>query len=374
MSFALRSTDGAARRGQLTTPHGPVQTPAFMPVGTQASVKAMQPRDVAATGAEVVLGNTYHLMLRPGAERIAALGGLHAFMGWERTILTDSGGFQVMSLADLRRIDGDGVTFKSHVDGSMHRLTPESAVSIQLDLGADIQMQLDECVALPASPDAVARSVSLSLAWAARARKTFRDAAPQGRLQFAIVQGGTDPAERARSAEGVIAIGFDGYAIGGLAVGEGQPEMFATLDTTVPRLPSDAARYLMGVGTPSDIVGAVGRGIDMFDCVLPTRAGRHGVAYTGQGKINLKNARFADAAEPLDPRTDCHASRDFSRAYLHHLVRVGEPLAATLLTFNNIALYQRMMAELREAIEERRFAEVAARWSAAYPRLPVAAV
>lgn len=366
MSFVLLAQDGAARRGRLVTPHGTVETPTFMPVGTQATVKAMQLRDVAATGAQVVLGNTYHLMLRPGADRVARLGGLHAFMGWDRTILTDSGGFQVMSLADLRTIDDDGVTFKSHVDGSTHRLTPEDAVSIQLKLGSDIQMQLDECVALPAPPEAVARSVTLSLAWAERARAAFTAMAPKARLQFAIVQGGTDPCERVRSAAGLTAIGFDGYAIGGLAVGEPQAEMFATIDATEPHLPDDQPRYLMGVGTPSDIVGAVARGVDMFDCVLPTRAGRHGVAYTGEGKLNLKNARFAEDPAPLDPATACPASTDYSRAYLHHLVRVGEPLGATLLSWNNIAYYQRLMADLRSAIKANRFAAIAAELEAVW--------
>ena len=364
MTFTLLHTDGRARRGRIATAHGTVETPAFMPVGTQASVKAMQLRDVAATGAEVVLGNTYHLMLRPGAERVAALGGLHRFMGWDRTILTDSGGFQVMSLAGLRRIDAEGVTFKSHVDGSMHRLTPESAVAIQLHLGADIQMQLDECVALPARAEDVARSVTLSLDWAARARRAFLEKAPAGRQQFGIVQGGTDPSERARSAGGLLAIGFDGYAVGGLAVGEPQAEMFATLDATTPFLPHQRPRYLMGVGTPSDIVGAVERGIDMFDCVMPTRAGRHGMAYTSGGKINLKNARFADDDTPLDAATDCPASRDVSRAYLHHLIRVGEPLARTLVSWNNIAFYQRLVASLRTGIEEGHFADTAREWRA----------
>ncbi|WP_108663113.1 tRNA guanosine(34) transglycosylase Tgt [Acuticoccus kandeliae] len=361
MSFTLLATDGGARRGRLVTPHGTVETPTFMPVGTQATVKTMQMRDVATTGAEVVLGNTYHLMLRPGAERMARLGGLHEFMRWPKTILTDSGGFQVMSLSDLRRIDADGVTFKSHVDGSMHRLTPEGAVDIQLKLGSDIQMQLDECVRLPAEPEAIRRSVTLSLDWAARARRTFQELAPAGRLQFGIVQGGTDESERARSAEGLVAIGFEGYAIGGLAVGEPQAEMFEAVSKVAPRLPTDAPRYLMGVGTPGDIIGAVERGVDMFDCVMPTRAGRHGVAYTSEGKLNLKNARFAEDTAPLDPTLDCPAAQDYSRAYLHHLVRVGEPLAATLLSWTNIAFYQRLMRELREAIEAGDFATTAAR-------------
>lgn len=286
MSFSLLATDGTARRGRLHTPHGTVETPAFMPVGTQATVKAMQLRDVAATGTEVVLGNTYHLMLRPGADRVERLGGLHAFMGWDKTILTDSGGFQVMSLAALRRIDDGGVTFKSHIDGSMHRLTPEDAVTIQLKLGADIQMQLDECVALPAEPAALTRSVDLTVAWAKRARAAFVANAPAGRLQFAITQGGTNVSERVRCAEKLVPMEFDGYAIGGLAVGEPQGEMFATIEGTAPHLPSQKPRYLMGVGTPGDLIGAVERGIDMFDCVMPTRAGRHGQAFTSAGRIN----------------------------------------------------------------------------------------
>ena len=370
MTFALLATDGAARRGRLTTPHGTVETPTFMPVGTQATVKAMQMRDVAATGAEVVLGNTYHLMLRPGAERVAALGGLHRFSGWDKTILTDSGGFQVMSLSNLRRIDEDGVTFKSHVDGSQHRLTPENAVDIQLKLGSDIQMQLDECVALPATPAEVERSVTLSLAWAARAREAFLKSAPPGRLQFGIVQGGTDAAERERSAKGLAEIAFDGNAIGGLAVGEPQHLMFSTIEATAPHLAAEKPRYLMGVGTPADIIGAVERGVDMFDCVMPTRAGRHGLAYTSEGRLNLKNARFADDDTPLDPATDSPASRDYSRAYLHHLVRVGEPLAMTLLTWHNIAFYQRLMRALREAIAAGTFAATAAAWREVWPQTP----
>ena len=364
MTFELITTSGGARRGRLTTLHGTVETPAFMVVGTQATVKTMQLRDVAATGTEVVLGNTYHLMLRPGADRVALFGGLHDFMRWPRTILTDSGGFQVMSLSALRKIDEEGVTFKSHVDGSMHRLTPEGAVDIQLKLGSDIQMQLDECVRLPASAAEIARSVSLSLDWGAKARHHFRANAPEGRMQFGIQQGGTDQDERRRSAAGLVDIGFDGYAVGGLAVGEPQAEMFATLDVSLPLLPADAPRYLMGVGTPGDIIGAVARGIDMFDCVMPTRAGRHGVAYTSEGKLNLKNARFAEDRTPLDPTTDCPAAQDYSRGYLHHLVRVGEPLGATLLSWNNIAYYQRLMAELRAAIDAGRFAETAARLNA----------
>ncbi|XWN33030.1 MAG: tRNA guanosine(34) transglycosylase Tgt [Devosia sp.] len=359
MSFELLARDGAARRGVLTTPHGTVQTPAFMPVGTQATVKAMQTRDVVATGSEVVLGNTYHLMLRPGAERVKRLGGLHTFMGWPKTILTDSGGFQVMSLSALRNIDDEGVTFKSHVDGSIHRLTPEDAVRIQLALGSDIQMQLDECIALPATDEAVERSVARSIAWGRRARAAFVADAPAGRLQFGIVQGGTDRASRTHSVAGLLDIGFDGYAVGGLAVGEPQEEMFATLDYTVPQLPVGAPHYLMGVGTPGDMIGAVARGIDMFDCVMPTRAGRHGVAYTADGKLNMKNARFAEDTSPVDAKSTCPAAQDYSRAYIHHLVRVGEPLAATLLSWINIHFYQALMGDLRNAIETGTFAQVA---------------
>ncbi|MEM6762511.1 MAG: tRNA guanosine(34) transglycosylase Tgt [Pseudomonadota bacterium] len=368
MTYSLIATDGAARHGRLTTGHGTVEMPAFMPVGTQGSVKAMQMRDVLDTGTEVVLGNTYHLMLRPGADRVARFGGLHGFTGWPKTILTDSGGFQVMSLSALRRIDDDGVTFKSHVDGSMHRLTPEGAVDIQLKLGSDIQMQLDECVALPASAEAVARAVTLSLSWARKARQRFQDEAPPGRLQFGIVQGGTDPAERRRSCDGLLEIGFEGYAVGGLAVGEPQADMFATLDATTPHMPADFPRYLMGVGTPADLIGAVARGIDMFDCVMPTRAGRHGVAYTSEGKLNLKNARFRDDDAPLDARSACPAARDYSRGYLHHLVRVGEPLAATLLSWTNIAYYQSLMATLRDAIDAGTFTETTRALATLWPQ------
>ena len=350
--FELLSSDGAARRGRMTTAHGTVETPAFMPVGTQGTVKATLPETVLATGAEVVLGNTYHLMLRPGADRVARLGGLHAFMQWPRTILTDSGGFQVMSLGALRKIDADGVTFRSHVDGSSHRLTPERSILVQSLLGSDIHMQLDECVALPAGHDALARAVDLSLDWAERCRVAFRENrnAEHGRALFGIVQGGDDPGLRERSADALVAMDLDGYAIGGLAVGEPLDDMMATAERTAARLPATKPRYLMGVGTPDDIVGAVARGIDMFDCVMPTRAGRHGVAYTRLGRFNMKNARFQDDPRPLDGGSDCRAARDFSRAYLHHLVRTGEGLAAVLLTWNNVAYYQALMRSLRSAI------------------------
>src|SRR5215210_1960469 len=319
-SFRLRATDGAARSGEIATPHGIVRTPAFMPVGTQATVKGVPPDEVRRTGADILLGNTYHLMLRPGAERIAALGGLHRFMNWPRPILTDSGGFQVMSLSALRKLDENGVTFRSHVDGAMVELTPERAIEIQNLLGADIIMQLDECLKLPASREEIERAMQLSLRWAERCRRAF-DSVPTGRALFGIVQGGDDPALRIASARALVDINFPGYAIGGLAVGEPQAVMLSTIEHVVPVLPADRPRYLMGVGTPEDIVEAVGRGVDMFDCVLPTRNGRHGLAFTRFGPINLRNARHADDPRPLDIESPCPAARDYSRAYLHHLVK-----------------------------------------------------
>ncbi|MGH6926438.1 MAG: tRNA guanosine(34) transglycosylase Tgt, partial [Propylenella sp.] len=315
--FAVTATDGAARTGIITTPRGDIRTPAFMPVGTQAAVKAMYPEQVRALGADIVLANTYHLMLRPGAERVERLGGLHEFMRWPHPILTDSGGYQVMSLAKLRRIDDDGVTFRSHIDGAEHRLTPERSIEIQRLLGSDIVMQLDECVRLPADPAAIERGVRLSLSWAERSKAAFGD--PNSHALFGIVQGGDDPKLRHLSAESLRAIGFDGYAIGGLAVGEPQATMLSILDETVPALPADRPRYLMGVGTPDDILKSIARGVDMFDCVLPTRAGRHGLAYTRFGSLNLKNAPHAEDPRPLDPESSCPAARDYSRAYLHHL-------------------------------------------------------
>ncbi len=352
-AFKLLARDGDARRGEVTTPHGVVRTPAFMPVGTQATVKAMYPDQVAELGADVVLGNTYHLMLRPGAERVAALGGLHTFMNWPHTILTDSGGFQVMSLAQLRKLTEDGVTFKSHVDGSEHALTPERAVEIQGLLGSDIQMQLDECVRLPADRDDIERAMLLSLRWAERSRRAFETlGGPQkGQGLFGIVQGGDDPDLRRQSAQSLAAMPFEGYSVGGLAVGETQDVMLGILDVTTPLLPADKPRYLMGVGTPDDIVEAVARGIDMFDCVMPTRAGRHGLAYTSRGRVNLRNARHADDPRPLDEESHCPAARNYSRAYLHHLTRTGETLGAMLLTWNNLHYYQDLMAGLREAVE-----------------------
>ena len=355
LTFRVAATDGAARTGEIALPRGVIRTPAFMPVGTAGTVKAMLPDTVRALGSDVILANTYHLMLRPGAERIAALGGLHAFASWPGPILTDSGGYQVMSLAKLRQVDDDGVTFQSHIDGATHRLTPERAMEIQALLDSDIRMQLDELIPLPATRADTERAVARSLEWAERSRAAF--GGPSGRAMFGIVQGGDAPDLRVRSATALAAIGFDGYAIGGLAVGEPQATMLAMVEVTVPALPAAAPRYLMGVGTPDDILAAVKRGMDMFDCVLPTRAGRHGVAYTRFGRINLKNARHAEDPRPLDAESGCPAARDYSRAYLHHLVKSAEILGAMLLTWNNLAYYQGLMAGMRAAIAARRFAE-----------------
>ncbi|WP_249689689.1 tRNA guanosine(34) transglycosylase Tgt [Stappia sp. WLB 29] len=362
-SFRLLATDGMARRGEIVTPHGRVATPAFMPVGTQATVKAMYPDQVRELGADVVLGNTYHLMLRPGAERIARLGGLHTFMNWPHTILTDSGGFQVMSLAQLRKLTEDGVTFQSHIDGSRHVMTPERSVEIQQLLGSDIQMQLDECIALPAPREDVERAMRLSLRWAERSRAQFETMGGPGRGQalYGIVQGGDVPDLRIASAQALGEMPFEGYSVGGLAVGEPQEVMLAMLEITTPAMPVDKPRYLMGVGTPEDILESVARGIDQFDCVMPTRAGRHGLAYTRYGKVNLKNARHADDPRPLDEASDCPAARDYSRAYLHHLVKAGEGLAAMLLTWTNLAYYQTLMREMRAAIEDGRFEDFRAK-------------
>jgi queuine tRNA-ribosyltransferase len=366
-TFRLDATDGAARTGAITTAHGMVRTPAFMPIGTQATVKAMMPEDVRRGGADILLGNTYHLMLRPGAERIAKLGGLHKFMNWPHAILTDSGGFQVMSLAVLRRIAETGVTFRSHIDGAMVELSPERSIEVQNLLGSDIVMQLDECTKLPASHDELDRAMQLSLRWAERCKRAFEGAGP-GRALFGIVQGGDQHDLRRASAEGLIGIGFQGYAIGGLAVGEPQAVMLSVLDNVVPILPADKPRYLMGVGTPDDIVEAVLRGVDMFDCVLPTRNGRHGVAYTRFGTINLKNARHADDPRPLDAESTCPAARDYSRAYLHHLVKANEILASMLLTSVNLAYYQTLMASLRDAIAAGRLGEACAAIKAGWAR------
>ncbi|MGC8475421.1 MAG: tRNA guanosine(34) transglycosylase Tgt [Acetobacteraceae bacterium] len=357
-AFHAHATDGAARAGILHTAHGPVPTPAFMPVGTAATVKAMTADSVRATGAAMILANTYHLMLRPGAERVEALGGLHRMMDWPGPILTDSGGFQVMSLAALRRIDAEGVTFRSHIDGSAHLLTPERAMRIQHQLDATVSMVLDECTPYPATEAAAAASMALSLDWAGRARAAF---VPRpGYALFGIVQGSVYPGLRQASAAGLVRIGFDGYAIGGLAVGEGQAAMFATLDATIPALPADRPRYLMGVGTPDDILGAVARGVDMFDCVIPTRAGRTARAYTSRGVYNLRNARFAADGGPLDPACACPACARHPAAYLHHLFRAREMLGPMLLTWHNLAFYQQLMQGLREAIAARRLAAHAA--------------
>jgi queuine tRNA-ribosyltransferase len=353
--FRVQASDGAARTGAIETPRGTIRTPAFMPVGTVGTVKAMTPEAVRATGADILLGNVYHLMLRPGAERVARLGGLHRFMNWPRPILTDSGGFQVMSLAKLRKLDETGVTFRSHIDGSAHHLTPERSVEIQRLLGADITMQLDECVPHPVPKEDAARAVQLSLRWAERSRAAFDGA--HGRALFGIVQGGVFPDLRAESAAGLVAQGFDGYAIGGLAVGETQDEMFATLDVTVPHLPADRPRYLMGVGKPSDLVGAVLRGVDMFDCVIPTRSGRNGQAFTSFGTVNIRNAVHAEDGGPLDPACGCPTCTQYSRAYLHHLDKAKEILGSVLMTWHNLAFYQDLMAGLRAAIAEGHVAE-----------------
>ena len=364
-SFRIDAADGAARTGAIATAHGSVRTPAFMPVGTQATVKAVLPEEVRRSGADILLGNTYHLMLRPGAERIAALGGLHKFMNWPHAILTDSGGFQVMSLAALRKLDEAGVTFRSHLDGAMVTLTPERAIAVQNLLGADIVMQLDECSKLPAARAELERAMLLSLRWAERCKRAFEGAGP-GRGLFGIVQGGDQAELRLQSARELVDMDFQGYAVGGLGVGEPQAVMMAMLETVVPALPADTPRYLMGVGTPDDIVEAVARGVDMFDCVLPTRNGRHGVAFTRFGRINLKNARHADDPRPLDPESECPAARDYSRAYLHQLVKAEETLGAMLLTANNLAYYQDLMTTLRKAIAAGRLSEVSAEIKAAW--------
>ncbi len=369
-SHTTLATDGPARAGLLRTAHGTVETPVFMPVGTAGTVKAMTADAVRATGAGLILGNTYHLMLRPGADRVERLGGLHRMMDWPGPILTDSGGFQVMSLAGLRKLDEGGVTFRSHIDGASHRLTPESATTIQRQLDATITMALDECTPFPATPEQVRASMELSMRWAARSRAAF--VAKEGYAQFGIVQGGVHPELRARSAAALIEIGFEGYAVGGLAVGEGQAAMFDTLDATVPHRPIDRPRYLMGVGTPDDLVGAVLRGIDMFDCVMPTRAGRTARAFTSRGVLNLRNARHAANAGPADPGCPCPACTRHSRAYLHHLFKAGEMLGPMLLTWHNLTYYQSLMRGLRAAILDGRLAEhaiaIRAAWTAGDPQ------
>jgi queuine tRNA-ribosyltransferase len=351
-TFTVTKTDGTARTGEILMPRGVIRTPAFMPVGTAATVKAMYPDQVKALGADVVLGNTYHLMLRPGAERVARLGGLHQFMNWPYPILTDSGGFQVMSLAALRKIDETGVTFQSHIDGSTHVLTPERSIEIQGLLGSDIQMQLDECVKLPCADDVAEKAMRLSLRWAERCRIAFGD--QPGKAMFGIVQGGAVERLRVESAKELAALDLKGYAIGGLAVGEPQDVMLRMIETVEPHMPKEKPRYLMGVGTPDDIVEAVRRGVDMFDCVMPTRAGRHGQVFTRHGRMNLRNAKHGEDNRPLDAESKNTASNTYSRAYLHHLVRSNEILGMMLLTWNNLAYYQDLMAGLRKAIAEGR--------------------
>ena len=370
-SFHLLSTDGAARCGEISTPRGRIATPVFMPVGTQATVKGVTFDEVRRSGADIVLANTYHLMLRPGAERIAALGGLHKFMNWPRPILTDSGGFQVMSLSELRKITDNGVTFRSHIDGDMVELSPERAIEIQSLLGADISMQLDECIKLPSPRAEIERAMRLSLAWAERCKRAFERASP-GRALFGIVQGGDDAALRAESARALTGIGFHGYAIGGLAVGEPQHVMLKVVEDTAPLLPESQPRYLMGVGMPEDLIEAVARGIDMFDCVLPTRNGRHGAVFSRFGVLNLANARHRDDPRPLDEESGYEPARTYSRAYLSHLVRVNELLGQMLLSAINLAYYQALMAGMREAIAQRCFADFCAQTREGWERGDIA--
>jgi len=360
-SFAVEAVDGAARTGAISMYRGQIRTPAFMPVGTAATVKAMKPETVRKTGADIILGNTYHLMLRPGAERVAKLGGLHKFMNWERPILTDSGGYQVMSLSDLRKLTEKGVEFRSHIDGSKHMLTPERSMEIQRLLGSDIVMAFDECPRADRPRDEIAASMEMSMRWAQRSREGFNAGGEHAERSalFGIQQGALDEDLRKISADKLADIGFDGYAIGGLAVGEGQEAMFATLDFAPAQLPQDRPRYLMGVGKPDDLVGAVERGVDMFDCVLPSRSGRNGQAFTWNGPMNLRNARFAEDTDPLDNRCTCDTCNTYSRAYLHHLVKSQEILGAMLMTEHNIAFYQQLMQAMRDAIGEGRFATFA---------------
>ena len=370
--FELQCTDGAARLGRIHLPRGVIRTPAFMPVGTQGTVKGIWPQDVRAAGADIILGNTYHLMLRPTAERIHELfGSLHAFMRWDGPILTDSGGFQVMSLSSLRKITEEGVHFRSHLDGSAHFMSPERSMEIQHLLDSDIRMQLDEVIALPATVEEQARAMQRSLRWAARCREAFERQQAMGRAIFGIVQGGVEEELRAASVKGLLEIGFHGYAIGGLAVGEGQETMLRMVEYTAALLPAKQPRYLMGVGTPEDLLEAVARGVDMFDCVMPTRAGRHGQAFTRFGKLNLRNARFATDTRPLDPGNPHPALGGYSRAYLHHLVKAGELLGQMILSLANIAYYQQLMAGMREAISQGTFEQFRQRtkeqWQAGLP-------
>ncbi|WP_095011003.1 tRNA guanosine(34) transglycosylase Tgt [Tsuneonella mangrovi] len=367
-AFSVDARDGKARTGRIAMQRGEIRTPAFMPVGTAATVKAMKPETVRATGADIILGNTYHLMLRPGAERIARLGGLHAFMNWDRPILTDSGGYQVMSLSDLRKLTEQGVEFRSHIDGSKHMLTPERSMEVQRLLGSDIVMAFDECPRADRPRSEIAASMDLSMRWAKRSRDAFDAGEEHAECAalFGIQQGALDEELRRQSAEQLIDIGFDGYAVGGLAVGEGQEAMFATLDFAPAMLPEDRPRYLMGVGKPDDLVGAVERGIDMFDCVLPTRSGRNGQAFTWAGPLNLRNARHAEDTAPLDDRCNCDVCGTYSRAYLHHLTKAGEMLGAMLLTEHNLSFYQQLMAAMRDAIGRQRFAAFASDFRSDY--------
>jgi len=367
-AFDIHAADGKARTGTIRMQRGDIRTPAFMPVGTAATVKAMKPEAVRATGADIILGNTYHLMLRPGAERVARLGGLHRFMNWNRPILTDSGGYQVMSLSDLRKITEQGVTFASHLDGSRHLLSPERSMEVQRLLGSDIVMAFDECPRADQPRDVIARSMELSMRWARRSRDAFDAGGDHAQCAalFGIQQGALDEGLRKHSADALTAIGFDGYAIGGLAVGEGQEAMFATLDFAPGQLPQDRPRYLMGVGKPDDLVGAVERGVDMFDCVLPTRSGRNGQAFTWNGPLNLRNARHAEDSGPLDERCPCPTCGSYSRAYLHHLVKAGEMLGAMLMTEHNLTFYQTLMQAMRDAIAGGRFADFATRFRSDY--------
>jgi len=366
--FSIHATDGKARTGTIRMLRGDIRTPAFMPVGTAATVKGMKPETVRTTGADIILGNTYHLMLRPGAERVARLGGLHRFMNWDRPILTDSGGYQVMSLSDLRKITEDGVTFASHLDGSRHLLSPERSMEIQRLLGSDIVMAFDECPRADQPRDKIAKSMAMSMRWARRSREAFNTGEEHaaGAALFGIQQGALDEGLRKESADALRDIGFDGYAIGGLAVGEGQEAMFATLDFAPQQLPQDRPRYLMGVGKPDDLVGAVERGVDMFDCVLPTRSGRNGQAFTWNGPVNMRNARHAEDTGPLDERCSCPVCATYSRAYLHHLIKSGEMLGAMLLTEHNLSFYQQLMQAMRDAIAAGTFTDFAARFRSDY--------
>ena len=367
-AFSIAATDGAARTGVIVMPRGEIRTPAFMPVGTAATVKAMRPEEVRASGADIILGNTYHLMLRPGAERVARLGGLHRFMGWDRPILTDSGGYQVMSLSELTKVTEEGVSFASHLNGSRHMLSPERSIEVQRLLGSDIVMQFDQLVPTTSERQAQVDAMERSIRWARRSREAFdRDGEHAGRAAlFGIQQGALDEELRRRSAEALIEIGFDGYAVGGLAVGEGQAAMLGCLDVAVEMLPADQPRYLMGVGKPDDLVEAVVRGIDMFDCVLPTRSGRTGQAFTADGPLNLRNARFAEDSDPIEPGCPCPACATFERAYVHHLVKSGEILGAMLMTQHNLWFYQRVMQAMRDAIAGQRLGAFAAEFLARY--------